>query len=186
MNEARNRNRQVQITVLNPSLNNPLQGLSFEELLTRPRNLVIMANDYKAPVQDQASIGFAQELSSRYALQADVVHQAGRNIQMSRSINFFENTALGVPINPSAAGRPYPQFVNITRYESTGHSQYDALQLGVTGRAAPPDTSISRGATRCRGRRAAPMRTGSAQSTIRSMSRTSTPTRSRISVTVCP
>jgi hypothetical protein len=137
MNEARNRNRQVQITVLNPSLTDPLQGLSFEELLTRPRNLVIMANDYKAPVQDQASIGFAQELSSRYALQADIVHQAGRNIQMSRSINFFENTALGVPINPSAAGRPYPQFVNITRYESTGHSQYDALQLGMTGRRGP-------------------------------------------------
>ena len=137
MNEARNRNRQVQITVLNPSLNDPLQGLSFEELLTRPRNLVIMANDYKAPVQDQASIGFAQELSRRYALQADIVHQAGRNIQMSRSINFFENTALGVPINPSIAGRPYPQFVNITRYESTGHSQYDALQLGMTGRPGP-------------------------------------------------
>jgi hypothetical protein len=37
---------------------------------------------------------------------------------MSRSINFFEN-AKGVPINPTAAGRPFPQFVNITRYEST-------------------------------------------------------------------
>ena len=91
MNEARNRNRQVQITVLNPSLTDPLQGLSFEQLLARPRNLVIMANDYKAPVQDQVSIGFAQELGGRYAIQADVVHQVGRNIQMSRSINFFEN-----------------------------------------------------------------------------------------------
>jgi hypothetical protein len=28
MNEARNRNRQVQMTMLNPDLNNPLQGLS--------------------------------------------------------------------------------------------------------------------------------------------------------------
>jgi hypothetical protein len=137
MNEARNRNRQVQITVLNPSLTDPLQGQDFEQLLARPRNLVIMANDYKAPVQDQASIGFAQELSSRFAFQADVVHQVGRNIQMSRSTNFFENTALDVPLNPLVAGRPFPQFVNITRYESTGHSQYDGLQLGMTGRRGP-------------------------------------------------
>lgn len=136
MNEARNRNRQVQITVLNPSLTDPLQGLSFDQLLARPRNLIIMANDYRAPVQDQASIGIAQDLNNRYAIQADVVHQVGRNIQMSRSINFFEN-ANGVPINPTVAGRPFPQFVNITRYESTGRSQYDALQLGFTGRRGP-------------------------------------------------
>ena len=38
---------------------------------------------------------------------------------------------------PTSAGRPFPQFVNITRYESTGHSQYDALQLGFTGRRGP-------------------------------------------------
>jgi hypothetical protein len=98
--------------------------------------LIIMANDYRAPVQDQASIGLAQDLNNRYAIQADVVHQVGRNIQMSRSINFFEN-ANGIPINPTVAGRPFPQFVNITRYESTGRSQYDALQLGFTGRRGP-------------------------------------------------
>ncbi len=137
MNEARNRNRQVQITVLNPSLTDPLQGLNFEQLLARPRNLVIMANDYQAPVQDQASIGFAQQITSRHAFQLDIVHQVGRHIQMSRSINFFENTTLGVPINPTVAGRPFPQFVNITRYESTGHSQYDGLQIGMTGRRGP-------------------------------------------------
>lgn len=136
MNEARSRNRQVQITVLNPSLADPLQGLTFEQLLARPRNLIIMANDYKAPVQNQASIGIAQDLNTRYAIQADVVHQVGHNIQMSRSINFFEN-ANGVPINPTVAGRPFPQFVNITRYESTGRSQYDALQFGFNGRRGP-------------------------------------------------
>jgi len=136
MNEARNRNRQVQITVINPSLSDPLQGLNFEQLLARPRNLIIMANDYHAPVQDQFSLGVAQDLNNRYAIQADVVHQVGRNIQMSRSINFFEN-ANGIPINPTVAGRPFPQFANITRYESTGHSQYDALQLGFTARRGP-------------------------------------------------
>jgi carboxypeptidase family protein/TonB-dependent receptor-like protein len=136
MNEARNRNRQVQITVVNPDLNNPLQGLNFEQLLAAPRNLVVMAADYQAPVQDQMSIGFAQQIGDRFAFQADVVHLTGRHIQMSRSINFFEDPVLHVPINPTVAGRPYPQFVDITRYESTGHSRYDGLQVGFTGRRA--------------------------------------------------
>src|SRR5205823_6358452 len=106
-------------------------------LLARPRNLIVMQNDYHAPVQDQASIGIARELGGRYAFQADVVHQAGRNIQMSRSINFFAAAGRDVPINPLVAGRPFPQFVNITRYESSGHSRYDGLQLGFTGRRGP-------------------------------------------------
>jgi hypothetical protein len=50
MNEARNRNQQVQLTLNNPDLFNPLQGASFQLLLTQPRNLVLMSNDYKAPV----------------------------------------------------------------------------------------------------------------------------------------
>lgn len=134
MNEVRNRNQQVQITVLNPSFTNPLQGQNFDQLLARPRNLVIMANDYQAPRQDQLSIGLAQEIASRLAVQADVVHLNGDFLSMSRSTNFFENTALGVPINPLVAGRPFPNYVNITQYESTGTSRYDALQVGLTGR----------------------------------------------------
>jgi hypothetical protein len=134
MNEVRNRNQQVQITVLNPSLTNPLQGLSFDQLLARPRNLVIMANDYQAPRQDQVSIGLAQEVNSRLALQLDYVHLNGAFLPMSNSINFFENTGLDVPINPTVAGRPFPQYVNITEYMSVGSAQYDALQVGVTGR----------------------------------------------------
>jgi hypothetical protein len=137
MNEARNRNQQVQITVLNPSFTNPLQGLSFDQLLARPRNLVLMANDYQAPRQDQFSIGFAQEIAGRLAVQADVVHLNGDFLPMSRSINFFENTALQVPINPLVAGRPFPNYVIITRYESTGQSRYDGLQMGLTERRGP-------------------------------------------------
>lgn len=134
MNEVRNRNSQVQITVLNPSFTDPLQGLSFDQLLARPRNLVIMANDYQAPRQDQVSIGLAQEFGRRFAVQADVVHLNGSFLPMSASINFFENSALGVPINPSIAGRPFPQYVNITEYESVGKARYDALQIGLTQR----------------------------------------------------
>jgi hypothetical protein len=137
MNEARNRNEQVQLTVTNPDLFNPLQGQNFQQLLTQPRNLVVMANDYKAPQQDQVTIGFAQQIGQRHAVQSDFVHTTGRYLQMSRLINYFEDPTLHVPRNPVTAGRPFPQFVEITRYESTGRSEYDGLQLGFTGRRGP-------------------------------------------------
>jgi hypothetical protein len=146
MNEARNRNQQVQLTLNNPDLFNPLQGASFQLLLTQPRNLVLMSNDYKAPVQDQFSFGFARQFGSRYAAQADFVHTAASNIQMSRSINFFEDPVLHVPVNPgtvvvngivTANNRPYPQYLDITLYESSGRARYDGLQLGFNGRRGP-------------------------------------------------
>ena len=85
-----------------------------------------MDNNYKAPVQDQASIGFAQQIGSRYSAQADFVHTAADHIQMSRSISFFEAPARNVPVNPgtvivsgivTANNRPYPQYLDITLCE---------------------------------------------------------------------
>ena len=146
MNEARNRNQQVQLTINNPDLFDPLQGASFNVLLTQPRNLVLMDNNYKAPVQDQASIGFAQQIGSRFSAQADFVHTAANHIQMSRSINFFEDPLRHVPVNPgtvivngivTANNRPFPQYLDITLYESSGRARYDGLQLGFSGRRAP-------------------------------------------------
>ena len=143
MNEARNRNQQVQLTLTNPDLFNPLQGASFQLLLTQPRNLVLMDNGYEAPVQDQVSIGVAQQIGTRFAAQADYVHTAASNIQMSRNINFFEDPVLHVPMNPgtvvvngivTANNRPYPQYLDITLYESSGRARYDGLQLGFSGR----------------------------------------------------
>lgn len=145
MNEARNRNKVVAITVLNPSFTSPLQGLSFDELYARPHDLVIMSNDYNAPRQEQISIGIAQELGSGLAAQADVVHLRAKFLPMSHSINFFENPATHVPINPLVAGRPFPGYVNITEYETIGHGRYDGLQLGLTKRRgkAPYDFQAS-------------------------------------------
>ncbi|HWW87292.1 MAG TPA: carboxypeptidase regulatory-like domain-containing protein [Vicinamibacterales bacterium] len=137
MNEVRNRNRQVSLTVLNPSLTDPLQGApTFDQLFARPRNLVVMSNDYNAPRQDQVSIGMAEQVTPRLAVHGDYVHLNGAFLPMSVSTNFFENAALGVPLNPLVAGRPYPQYVNITDYESVGTSRYDAIQLGATERRA--------------------------------------------------
>ncbi len=105
MNEVRNRNNQITLTVLNPVYGNPLQGAIPQK--SAP-NLVIMSNDYNAPRQDQVSFGLAQQLNPRFAVQADYVHLNGAFLPMSTNINFFENTALGVPLNPTVAGRPYP------------------------------------------------------------------------------
>jgi hypothetical protein len=136
MNEARDRNRRVSVTILNPSLTDPLGGLTLEDALARQtvRSRVVMDSNYDTPVQDQMSIGLGQQLGERFGWEADYVHSNGRHLQMSRNINFFEDPVLHVPLHPTIAGRPYPQFSDITRYETWGRSRYDGLQFGFTGR----------------------------------------------------
>src|SRR5260221_2490267 len=65
---------------------------------------------------------------------------------MSGSINFSEDPVLHVPVNPGtvvangsvrANNRPYPQYLDITLYESSGRARYDGLQLGFNGRRGP-------------------------------------------------
>ena len=139
MNEARDRNERVSVVVANPNLFNPLNGLTLEDYLAQnlPRARTLMDVDYDTPVQDQYTIGVARQFGERYAAQADYVHTDGHHLQMSRNYNLFENPALGVPLNPTVAGRPYPQFTDITRYETWGTSRYDALQIGFNGRRGP-------------------------------------------------
>jgi hypothetical protein len=75
-----------------------------------------------------------RKIGNRVAVQLGFVHLNGAFLPMSNSINFFENSALGVPIDPGVCGRPFPQYVNITQYQSNGKAQYDGLQVGVTER----------------------------------------------------
>jgi hypothetical protein len=139
MNEARDRNRRVSVTVLNPDLNDPLAGRTLEDYLALnlPRSRTLMDVNYETPVQDQMSIGLGQQMGRRYAWEADYVYSKGRHLQMSRNINLFEDPVLHVPLNPNTHGRPFPQFTDITRYESWGRSRYEGLQLGLTGRRGP-------------------------------------------------
>ncbi len=126
-------------TMLNPSYSNPLGGVTFDDIKNQnlPRNIVTIANDYKTPTQDQVSFGLAQQLGSRMAVQLDYVHSEGFNEPRARSINFFEDAA-HLPIHPTRGGRPYPQFVEITRYETTAGSEYDGWQFGFQGRGIGP------------------------------------------------
>jgi hypothetical protein len=135
-------------TVLNPSYTNPLNGITFEDIKARnlPRDIVVIANDYKTPTADQVSIGVAQQIGARMSVQMDYVHSNGFNEPRARSINFFEDPATHLPIHPTSAralalspnGRPYAQYNNITRYETTAASDYDGLQFGFQGRSVGP------------------------------------------------
>ena len=127
-------------TVLNPSYTNPLGGITFEQIKAQnlPRNIVVIANDYRTPTADQVSVGLAQQVGSRMSFQVDYVHSNGFNEPRARNINFFEDPVTHLPRHPSTAGRPYPQYNEITRYETTASSDYNGLQFGATGRQIGP------------------------------------------------
>jgi hypothetical protein len=77
------------------------------------------------------------------AVQMDYVHSRGFNQPRARSINFFEDPATHLPIHPSFFGRPYPQYNNITHYETTAASDYDGWQYGFQARSIGPDWARS-------------------------------------------
>ena len=62
----------------------------------------------------------------------------GFNEPRARSINFFEDPATHLPRDPRIFGRPDPQFINITRYETTASSDYDGWQFGLQARSIGP------------------------------------------------
>jgi hypothetical protein len=130
--------------VLNPSYTNPLGGITFEDIKRQnlPRNIIVIANDYRTPTQDQVSIGIAQQLGARMSVQMDYIHTEGFNEPRARSINFFEDPVTHLPIHPRN-GRPYPQFNDITRYETTAGSEYDGWQFGFQGRRVGPEWARS-------------------------------------------
>src|SRR5207247_6343107 len=121
-----------------PDVNNPLGGKTFADYKAQniPGGLTILDNNYQTPENDQVSVGVAQQLSHALALQADYIHSKGRFEPMTPSVNFFEDPVTHLPLSPAKFGRPFPQYTNITMTTSTGKSQYDGLQLGVSGRKA--------------------------------------------------
>ncbi len=128
----------LNVNIVNPSLANPLNGLTFQDYKNQhiPAGLVILDNNYQTPQADQYSIGLAQQFAAGYAMQLDYIHTKGINEPMTPSINYFEDPATGLPLNPAKYGRPYPGYTTVTMTTSTGKSQYDGLQFGFSGRKA--------------------------------------------------
>lgn len=129
--------QQVNVTINNPSFTDPLGGRTINDFRgTATSDLVLLDTGYETPVNDQVSIGFAQQLGARYAVQADYVYTTGKNEPMTKRINYFENPATNLPLDPTLFGRPYPQYNQITLTTSDGKSEYSGLQLAFNGRGS--------------------------------------------------
>jgi len=130
---------------VNPSFANPLGGRTFADFQAQhiPAGLTVLDNNYQTPQNDQISIGLAQQIAGPYALQVDFVHAKGRFEPMTPQINYIENPATHLPLSPAVYGRPYPAYTNIVMTTSTGKSQYDGLQMGLSARG----TRMTGGAT---------------------------------------
>jgi outer membrane receptor protein involved in Fe transport len=127
-------------TALNPPYVNPIGDITFESIQAQnlPRDMIVIGNDYKTPTQDQVSIGVAQQIGGVYAVQMDYIHSNGYDEPRSRRINYFEDPVTHLPKNPTTFGRPYPQYLEITRYETTAKSEYDGWQVGFQARDFGP------------------------------------------------
>jgi hypothetical protein len=126
----------INVTILNPDFNDPLGGRTYEDFLATaaPSDLTLLDTGYETPVNEQVSIGWAQQLGGAYGLHADYIHTRGRNEPMTPRINYFEDPITHLPLDPTIHGRPYPRYNNITLTTSQGKSRYDALQVGFNGR----------------------------------------------------
>jgi len=79
----------------------------------------------------QASLQLERELSPSTSLSVGFLHTRGLHIILSRNVN--------VPTAPASAGvpnlgRPDPRFANVSRFESSGQSNYNGLTVSLNRR----------------------------------------------------
>lgn len=84
---------------------------------------------------EQASLQIERELGANTSLAIGYLHTRGLHIILSRNVNVptlsaAEATRLGV----ANLGRPNPNFGNISRYESSGDSYYNAMTVSLNRR----------------------------------------------------
>jgi hypothetical protein len=84
---------------------------------------------------EQASLQVERELGANTSLSVGYLHTRGLHIILSRNVNVptltaAEAAAKGVP----NLGRPNPSFGNISRYESSGDSYYNAMTVSLNRR----------------------------------------------------
>jgi hypothetical protein len=85
----------------------------------------------KNSYNEQASLQIERELGPSTSLSVGYLHTRGLHLILSRNLN--------VPRFPSAAGvpnqgRPDPRFANISRFESSGKSSYNAMTMALNRR----------------------------------------------------
>jgi hypothetical protein len=85
----------------------------------------------------QASLQLERELSRDASVTVGYLHLRGLHLILSRNVNVPTLTAAEARARGVAnLGRPDPRFANVTRFESSGESAYDALTVSLNRRAA--------------------------------------------------
>jgi carboxypeptidase family protein len=101
-------------------------------LLTKP-NVTRIDPEIKNSYSEQANFQIERELPWDSSFSAGYIHLRGLHLILSRNVNVPRFAAsAGVP----NLGRPDPDFGNISRFESSGDSYYNALVLAFNKRAS--------------------------------------------------
>src|SRR5690349_15557572 len=100
-------------------------------LATKP-NITRIDPDIDASYSQQANLQVERELPANTIVSVGYLHLQARHLILSRNVN--------VPRFPASAGipnlgRPDPNWGNISRFESSGNSNYDGLVVSVNQRA---------------------------------------------------
>lgn len=121
-------------------LQDPTRGVTPAQVLARqvptpPQAIqVISPTDYRLPYTWQSSVGFQKQLTDVVGFEADLIYYFAGNQDYSRDPNLFYDPKTGYYLNPSQAGRPDPNFGNITLFEANGWGDYAALTTALNRR----------------------------------------------------
>ena len=99
-----------------------------------PQNAMTFATDYKMPYTWQNSIGMQKQIGAVTGLDIDLVQWHWYNDLRTRDPNLFYNPATGYNLDPRVAGRPNPNYGQITWREGTGKRDYMAMSSALNRR----------------------------------------------------
>ncbi|MFI5166354.1 MAG: TonB-dependent receptor domain-containing protein [Thermoanaerobaculales bacterium] len=90
-----------------------------------PPSITLLANDYKNPYADQATLGWTMRLGNTgMFFDTEAVYDKGHDEIFIRDVNWSGN---------ATHLRPNPAYTNINTYTNDGHSEYKALVLSLNG-----------------------------------------------------
>ena len=94
------------------------------------------AGNIEVPYSDQLAIGVSAELTRNIGLTADFLHIVSQRETAQIDRNIFCDPATKEPLPVREFGRPDPRYNRIRLVDSSGHSRYEGLQMGVNKRFA--------------------------------------------------
>jgi len=102
-----------------------------EELRVESRNVTVISRDLRTPYNQQWTIGVQRELGGGLALDMAYLGNKGSNLISGSQKNI--NQPRPGP-GSVASRRPYPNYANVSVFESDGESDYHALRSGLQRR----------------------------------------------------